>query len=112
MLTEYGQQAVLAQLLAELLFQMGPKCSAVELLPSLYEQYFGVPLLLSSLQVESVAQLLELPEIKAVVQVRVHCVYIVSVSVEAFNIILCAFSNMSIHGIEFSFSDCIFFSNV
>ena len=100
MLTEYGQQAVLAQLLAELLFQMGPKCSAVELLPSLYEQYFGVPLLLPSLQVESVAQLLELPEIKAVVQVRVHCVYIVSVSVEAFNI--SAFANMSIHGIEFS----------
>lgn len=70
MLTESGRQTALAQLLAELLFQRAGECSAVELLPALYEEHFGVPLVLSCFQVESVTQLLELPEIKAVVQVR------------------------------------------
>ena len=76
MLTEYGRQTALAQLLAELLFQRGQECAAVELLPLLYEEHFGVPLVLLCFQVESVAELLELPEIKSVVQVRMTFVYV------------------------------------
>ena len=61
--TENSRKALLASLLAELLFLRGEDCSTVEMLPSIYQQHFGVPLHFECFAVENVDALLSLSEI-------------------------------------------------
>ena len=67
-LTPAGRLSTLAALLAELLFTRGADCSTLDDLLELYQQRFGVPLLLKHFGVDSMVSLIELPEIKEVVK--------------------------------------------
>ena len=67
-LTRSGRLTALAALLAELLFTRGAGCSTLDDLLELYQEHFGVPLLLEHFGVDSILSLIELPEIKEVVK--------------------------------------------
>ena len=67
-LTQSGRLTTLAALLAELLFTRGAECSTLDDLLKLYQQQFGIPLLLKHFGVDSIVSLIELPEIKEVVK--------------------------------------------
>ena len=67
-LTHASSLRSLVTLLAELLFTRGGECTSPEDLLELYHHHFGVPLLLKHFGVASVLNLIELPEVKEVVQ--------------------------------------------
>ena len=71
-------------LLAELLFTRGGNCTSPEDLLDLYQQHFGVPLLLSHFGVDNVLSSLELPKVKEVVKM-------VHVQVSIINKLYCTF---------------------
>ena len=67
-LTQSGRVTALAALLAELLFTRGAECYTLDDLLELYQQHFGVPLLLKHFGVDNIDSLMELPEINEVVE--------------------------------------------
>ena len=68
-LTDQGRQSAFAMLAAELLFLRGEVCKSLVDLPHLYEEHFGVALQLSCFGVDSVASLLQLPDVSSVIEV-------------------------------------------
>ena len=67
-LTRPSSLSALTALLAELLFMRGGDCTSLDDLPELYQQHFGVPLLVQHFEVSDIQNLIDLPEIKAVVK--------------------------------------------
>ena len=67
-LTRSSSLTALAALLAELLFTRGGECSTLDDLLQVYQQHFGVPLLLKHFGVDSILSLIELPELKEIIK--------------------------------------------